>query len=186
MPITFPCPACKSNLTAPDAAAGRTAKCPKCGNVNAVPGIAPAPTAKKSATPPASPRPRQSQVATPPTSNLIPSPTLRYRTVSFLKVGQSIALFLGCWFLLFFGAFYNTTVPGGLYGGSIHNLGLMQNRTTGMIAGGALLLFGAVLTLKKDDGKSGQLRNGCAVVLVAFIVFFTVVGCILMNIQFKE
>jgi phage FluMu protein Com len=41
MPITFRCQACKKDVTAPDAAAGRRGKCPFCGQMNDVPVPAP-------------------------------------------------------------------------------------------------------------------------------------------------
>jgi phage FluMu protein Com len=37
MPITFRCQACRKDVTAPDAAAGRRGKCPFCGQMNDVP-----------------------------------------------------------------------------------------------------------------------------------------------------
>jgi uncharacterized Tic20 family protein len=54
MPITIACPSCKARLQAPDNAAGKKVKCPKCGTPIPVPaggGSAPTPTRQPAAAP---------------------------------------------------------------------------------------------------------------------------------------
>ena len=54
MPIEFPCRHCNTSLRVGDAAAGKQAKCPHCGEVSQVPGIDPS-TPPAAATPPNDP-----------------------------------------------------------------------------------------------------------------------------------
>src|SRR5438105_3392974 len=59
MPILVKCGGCQAKMNAPDAAAGRKVKCPKCGGIVAVPGAAPSKVA-------AAPAPKPQKKAPPP------------------------------------------------------------------------------------------------------------------------
>jgi hypothetical protein len=61
VPIAVTCPTCHARTKAPDAAAGRKAKCPKCGSTVPVPVPEDLPEEKDDRTPPAGPSPRRSR-----------------------------------------------------------------------------------------------------------------------------
>lgn len=63
-----------------------------------------------------------------------------------LAIIGTLVLLVGIALMVYFGAFYDTTVYAG-GGGYVHNVGLMNNRTIGLIFGGILLLLGAVMLI---------------------------------------
>jgi hypothetical protein len=65
MPISVSCPSCAAKLQAPDQAAGRKTKCPKCGGVIQIVAAAPAATAAASSIPAPAARPAPSLPAAP-------------------------------------------------------------------------------------------------------------------------
>ncbi len=175
--IRFQCPTCQKVLKAPDEGTGRKINCPKCGQRLQIPPpiqaqnktvlgqSLPEPPAPEKLDEPeelipfaalASPPPTAGEAPPPESATALPPPPGGNLPYSIGTVGCGvlalIALGIGLEMVLYFAVSYDTTVPvypgvRGLENERVHNVGLMQDRTVGVVIGVGLVLLSAVASL---------------------------------------
>lgn len=156
--ISFSCPRCHELYWYESSSAGQKITCVKCGQRLQVPSTSAAPSNKTVLGIPEKPLHQIPEVleVRPPKRKANGFFPFHYILTVACGCASFLIICLGAYIALYFWAVYDTSVPVYEYvpeGPRVHNVGLMQNRTIGVIIGlacsgiGSLLLIGSMITL---------------------------------------